>query len=85
MTIVPGYLGSYPNFFFEVSAGDIPSFVARLSAATTNAEFTTVVDTYGIRRSSPRFWQSADWFHEELTRRAPVEAGRLDLSRYDDL
>ena len=84
MTIVPGYLGSYPNFFFDVTISDVPDFVARLSAVTSGADFTRLVEAYGIRRSSPHFWESADWLHAELVRSVPIEAGRLDLNRYDD-
>ena len=84
MTIVPGFLGSYPNFFFEVKLGDVRDFVARLSAVDSDEGFTKVAVAYGIRRSSPRFWDEADWFHGELVRTVPIEAGRLDLSRYDD-
>ena len=33
MTIVPGFLGSYPNFFFDVKLADIGAFVSQLAAA----------------------------------------------------
>ena len=59
-------------------------FVARLSAVDSEASFTRLVEAYGIRRTSPGFWKEADWLHGELARTVPIEAGRLDLSRYDD-
>ena len=84
MTIVPGYFGSYPNFFFDVSLHDIGDFVARLSAVADNDDFTELVERYGVRRSSPRFWETADWLNAELARTEPIAAGQLDLNRYDD-
>jgi len=84
ITIVPGFLGSYPNFFFDVKLGDVRDFVARMSAVDSDASFTRLVEAYGVRRTSPRFWKEADWLHGELARTVPIEAGRLDLSRYDD-
>jgi len=84
MTIVPGYLGSYPNFFFDVTGGEVPNLVARLTAVTSDADFAKLAEAYGIRRSSPRFWELADWFHAERVRSVPIEAGRLDLNRYGD-
>jgi hypothetical protein len=84
MTIVPGYLGSYPNFFFDVKLADVTAFVAELGAVAGDGDFTRVVERYGVRRSSPRFWDTADWHNTKLARTEPVDAGLLDLNRYDD-
>jgi len=43
------------------------------------------VDRWGVRRRSARFWQTFDWFREDLRGRDPVEAGILDLGRYKNL
>jgi hypothetical protein len=84
MTIVPGYLGSYPNFFFDVKLADISDFVAALRAVGSDEDFTKLVERYGVRRSSPRFWETADWHNAKIVRSEPVDAGLLDLNRYDD-
>jgi hypothetical protein len=38
-----------------------------------------------VRRTSPRFWPTLDWLHEELRRQNPTEAGILDINRYKNL
>jgi hypothetical protein len=43
------------------------------------------VDRHGIRRTSARWWETVDWIHADLHRRAPREAGIYDLDRYLNL
>jgi len=84
LTLVPGHLGSYPNLFFDVKLDDADDFVATLSAVASASDFTKLVERYGVRRSSPRFWATADWHNAKLARSKPADAALLDLNRYDD-
>ncbi|MGQ0621370.1 MAG: fatty acid cis/trans isomerase [Panacagrimonas sp.] len=85
LTIAPGTLGSYPNFIFDIPLADIGVFAERLAAVTEAAQLEAVVQTWGVRRTRPDFW---DVFHD-LTRYVqqtePIEASLFDLSRYDNL
>ena len=82
LTVARGYLGSYPNFVFDVEASEIEAFAAALAALGTEAHFEAVAARYGVRRTSPRFWPIVDWIHEDFRRREPTEAGIFDLARY---
>ena len=82
LTVTRGYLGSYPNFVFDVEAAEIEAFAAALTAVRSEADFTTVAERFGVRRTSPRFWGIVDWLHEDFRRRQPTEAGLFDLARY---
>ena len=84
LTLVPGFLGSYPNFFFDVKLADINAFVSQLAAVDDDAKFTALVETYGVRRSSPRFWETSDWFSRRFMETEPVDGALFDLNRYDD-
>jgi len=84
LTLIDGYTGSYPNFAFEVPVAQIAAFADALAAVKNDDDFTKLVDRWGLRRSSARFWQSFDWFNDDLRERAPVEAGILDLDRYEN-
>lgn len=84
LTIVPGHLGSYPNFYFEVPLESIDDFVSHIGQVHDDASFETFVDAYGVRRSSPEFWSTADWHTERAIRANPIAAGSFDLNRYDD-
>ncbi len=82
LTIVKGYMGSYPNFFFSVDNHDLGNFVDELRTVKNSRDFEIFVGRYGVRRSSPQFWETSDWFNDEYLRSNPVEAGLLDLNRY---
>jgi hypothetical protein len=40
---------------------------------------------FGIRRTNPEIWQQADWFNGQHQKYRGMEAGLLDMSRYDNL
>ncbi len=84
ITIIEGQIGSYPNFFFVVDHGELTRFVDGLTAVGTQEEWRSFVDTFGVRRSSTRFWETADFFQEAVSNQHPRKSGLLDLNRYDD-
>ncbi|WP_208530970.1 fatty acid cis/trans isomerase, partial [Pseudomonas aeruginosa] len=85
LTIYPGVLSSYPNFMFDLPATDAEAFVGALEAAKSSEDFDKVVERWGVRRSNPRFWS---YFHDleaYIRETEPVEAGALDMNRYENL
>jgi hypothetical protein len=82
LTIAPGYLGSYPNFVFDVDASEMEDFAQALTAVGNAADFETFVERFGVRRTSPRFWTTFDWIHDDFRQRHPSQAGLFDLNRY---
>lgn len=84
LTIVPGTLGSYPNYFLEVSEGELTAFRQALTAVVEQADFRVFADRFGVRRTSPRFWPLLDWIHADYARRDPLEAGIVDLGRFEN-
>jgi hypothetical protein len=67
---------------FEVREYEIEAFAGALSAVRGAADFTALVERWGLRRTSPSFWETVDWSHEDFRRRQPTEAGLFDLARY---
>ncbi len=84
VTLVPGFLGSYPNLFFSVDEEQLPQFVERLANTRDDAAIEAFYSTFGIRRSNPRIWEFSDWFNKKHKELVPVEAGWFDLSRYEN-
>jgi len=84
LTIVPGQFSSYPNFFFRVSATDVPAFVDAVRQIRTQADYLSVVSQFGIRRTHEDFWSVYDRVQAALNAQDAVEAGLLDLNRYRD-
>lgn len=84
LSILPGVQSSYPNLFFKIDQSQMDAFVQALMAMQTPQDWMDVVAGYGIRRTSPDFWQISDQIHDLFTRQDPVQAGILDLGRYKD-
>ena len=85
LTVYPEVLSSYPNFIFNVPAVEVPSFVLALEQVKDEAAFREVVEQWGIRRTHPQFWQYFHDLSEHIRERSPLEAGVLDMNRYENL
>ncbi|KAF2411414.1 Fatty acid cis/trans isomerase (CTI) [Pseudomonas antarctica] len=85
LTVYPGVLSSYPNFMFNIAAQQVPEFVAAMENAKDAKRFEKIVDRWGIRRSHPQFWQYFHDLSQYIRETTPVEAGVLDMNRYENL
>jgi hypothetical protein len=84
MSVIPGFLGAYPNAFLVVNETDLGRFVDTVSAMRTEADYTELLDTYGVRRTNPNFWRQSDAFHAAYQKDAPIEYGLFDYSRLEN-
>ena len=85
LTVYPGVMSSYPNFMFNVPVRRVPEFVAAMEQVKDAEAFEQLVQRWGVRRSHPEFWR---YFHDldrYIQRTDPVEAGVLDMNRYENL
>jgi hypothetical protein len=82
--VVKGFIGAYPNFFLELRQQDVQAFVDEYVAVNSFERYDALISKYGIRRSNPQFWQSADWFNAKYRHDNPVSAGIFDLARYQN-
>lgn len=81
MTVVSGVLGSYPNAFYRLRAGELPAFtraIGRLGSAADSAAFAR---RWEVRRDDQGFWEFSDGLHRRYAEQQPLEAGVLDYSR----
>lgn len=85
LTIYPGIHGSYPNFAFDVLAGELNAFVEALRQARTPEALTAVVARWGVRRTREDFWVVFHDFTAYMQETEPLEAGLLDMSRWQNL
>ncbi|MGJ0485278.1 MAG: fatty acid cis/trans isomerase [Methylomicrobium sp.] len=85
ITIVPGFVGSYPNFFFSLEKNRLSEFFNRIRTAKTQPELESFHSEFGIRRTNPEIWHYSDWFNEQHKIYRGIQAGLLDLSRYENL
>lgn len=84
ITVVNGFLGAYPNAFFEMDAGAVPEFADAVAALGGEDDYAALMTKHGIRRTDERFWPHSDSLHAAYRKAAPVEAGVLDYNRYEN-
>jgi len=80
--IIKGLIGSYPNYFFDVTVEQMPDFLDLLANMGDTPEDIARLQSYGVNRSKENFWQTYDWFQQRFLRDQPVRAGLFDLNRY---
>lgn len=84
LTILRGYLGSYPNFAFDVETNELEEFVDRLTQASSEQDLEAIAVRWGVRRTDPDFWPTMDWFVADFYSQQPTAAGLFDLGRYEN-
>ena len=84
LTIYPEVLSSYPNFLFNVKAGEVDAFVKQMEGVRDAKSFERIVERWGIRRSHPEFWRYFHDLAEHIRETQPLEAGVLDMNRYQN-
>ncbi|WP_031481059.1 fatty acid cis/trans isomerase [Maridesulfovibrio frigidus] len=82
LTVVKGYIGSYPNSFVKVDIDEVESFAEELVKLRDPIGYFNLASKYVARRTSPDFWTESDWHNQNFLKEDPVEAGLFDLYRY---
>ncbi len=85
LTVVNWLAGNYPNFFFNVDINDLNKFIEQSTHLKKQQDFDVLVKQFGIRRTNPIFWETADWFQQQYKKQRPLHSGIYDLSRYANL
>ena len=84
LTVVNGFIGSYPNVFFQVNEKDLAGFTKAIVSLRSEQDYAQLVSRYGVRRNTPWFWKISDKFNAYYKKNYPVEAGLFDLNRYEN-
>jgi hypothetical protein len=82
LTLLEGYLGSYPNMIFEVNSEELKSFVTQVKKIKNEKDYQRLVDAFGVRRTNLEFWKSYDELTHEDRIHGAEDFGYLDLTRY---
>lgn len=85
LTVMPNFLGSYPNVFLAVSVAELPSFIEQLQHSQNSTDIDNFYVHYGIRRTNPAIWQYYDFFNQKYLQQHPETNGLFDLNRYENL
>lgn len=79
---IEGFIGSYPNYFFEVPVEELPEFFNMLKNYDGGPRSIELLDKFGVNRARDDFWQVYDRFQHTFIALDPVQAGLFDLNRY---
>jgi len=82
LTIVRGFIGAYPNYFFQVAESQVKLFASDIAKMTTLADYDALVEHYGVHRNAPWFWRVSDKLHKMKKEQDPIDAGLFDYNRY---
>jgi hypothetical protein len=84
LTIANGVIGAYPNGFLRLKETEIPEFVKQVGLLRTEADYSRLLDQYGVRRTDARFWEASDQVFDDYRQSEPISYGVLDYGRYDN-
>ena len=84
LTVVPGFIGAYPNAIYRATRTELPALAAAIGALSSEADYRRLGDRFAIRRTSPAFWAESDAMIDAYARWAPLEAGLFDYNRLEN-
>jgi hypothetical protein len=84
VTVVKGFIGSYPNAFFQVAESELDDFVSSIESMRGEDDYANLVTRFGVRRNQAAFWPVSDSIHASYRQQFPREAGLFDLNRYEN-
>jgi hypothetical protein len=84
LTIANGVVGAYPNIMLEVNESEIPELVAKIEGLRSEADYSALLDRFGIRRTDERFWAVSDQVLTDYQNSEVISHGVLDYSRYEN-
>jgi len=84
LTVVPGFIGAYPNAVFAVRSGEVADFASAVAALSTEADYRRLADRFAVRRTNPRFWTASDSLIDAYAAWSSDEGGLFDYSRLED-
>lgn len=81
-TFIKGFVGSYPNYFYQVSLKNLPQFFAVLRDFDGSEKYWKILNGFGVNRMDDRFWEVYDRFQDRFNSEDGLQAGLFDLNRY---
>jgi len=84
LTVVPGFIGAYPNAIYRATKAELPALTTGIGALASEADYRALADRFVIRRTSAEFWAAADALQAAYRQWSPLEAGLFDFGRLDN-
>ena len=82
VSVTSGFIGAYPNYFFQVNEAEIGNFVTEIGKLDSAASYAELTKRFGVARNAPWFWRVSDKFQNRYKNQKPVSSGLFDYNRY---
>ena len=83
LSVLPGFVGAYPNALFEVDRKELSDFVDAVGKVDSDVTYHALRQRFGVLRTSPNFWPYSDRIHQESHALTPVTAGLFDYNHLE--
>jgi len=83
LSVVPGFLSSYPNALFEVDREELDAFVDAVGKLDSEAGYRALRRRFGVLRSSPDFWKHSDRINQANHKLGPIDSGLFDYNHLE--
>ncbi len=84
LTLVPGFLGAYPNAIWRVRRADLPALAAAIRGLASEDDYRRLADRFAVRRTDPGFWAVSDAMNDAYAATRSPEAGIFDYGRLEN-
>jgi len=84
LTVVPGFIGAYPNAIYSLKPEQLPAFTQTLAQLASESDYRAFADRFAVRRTADDFWAASDKLHDAYQAWAPLEAGLFDYGRLEN-
>ena len=84
LTVVPGFIGAYPNAIYRATPAQMPDFTRAIGSMKAEKDYRAFADRFAIRRTSGEFWATSDAMTQAYSQWAPSEAGLFDYNRLEN-
>jgi len=84
LTVVPGFIGAYPNAVYRVRRADLPALAAAIRGLGSEDDYRKLADRFAIRRTDPTFWAASDAMNDAYAQSGSLDAGLFDLNRLEN-
>lgn len=84
LTVIRGIGTAYPSVYLSVSEDQLDNFTKRITVLKNEADYSLLLDSYGIRRTDEQFWSFSDAIHKNFKQFSPISYGLLDYNRLEN-
>ncbi len=84
LTVVRGFIGSYPNAYWRVSEQDLDGLPVAVASLTDEASYASFAARFGVRRTADDFWQQSDRVAAARQAYDPIANGLFDYNRLEN-